>query len=113
MSRHTAIGNGIIRSIGEDEDADFVVGIRADGMIFVREEPQRRLRRGEKLPEVVIDPWEVWRSRGASAPADTESWVNALVAKVPIAKFEGSDPRKVAYAMKVWLLEELKQQKHG
>ena len=108
MSRYTNIGNGITRSLGEDEETDFVVEIRRDGMIVVREEPLRRLRRGEKLPEVVIDPWEAWRNRTAAQVMEPETWVDALIRDLPVAKFEGENPSKVAYAMKVWLLEELK-----
>ena len=106
MSRHTALGNGITRSLGAEDGTDFVVGIREDGMIVIREEPMRRLRRGEKLREVVVDPWQVWRDKSAVSTPDEV--LDRLLKAAPIAKFEeATDPKKIPYLLKVWLLRTL------
>ena len=90
-----------------------VVEITPDGEVVIREEPtHRRLKRGEKLPEVRINAREAFTSGSrVEEIAQAETWIDALIREAPVAKFEGDSPAKVAYSMKVWLLDRLNGEK--
>ena len=119
-SRHTTIAGSLSRSFGIDEinAVDLVAEMRDDGTISIREEPvDRKLKRGEKLPEVIIDVRETWEggkkkaSNAAAAPKEIESAIDRILAKLPIADLSG-DPDKVGYRAKVWLMKELQREFH-
>lgn len=117
-SRHTTLIGSLARSFGIDEKAatDLVVEFRDNGTIAIREEPvDRKLKRGEKLPEVVISVRETWdagkkkASNAAATPKAIESAIDRVIAKLPIADFSGA-PDKVGYQVKVWLMNELQKE---
>lgn len=110
LSRHTDIGNGIARSLGITGNKDLVVELRPPDRIVIRQEPVgRRLKRGEKLPEVEFSAQELWELKG-NAPNPHEL-VDSLIARLPVVKFEETDPKKVPYEVKTTLLRLLKGSK--
>ena len=119
-SRHTTLTGSLARSFGIDEvnATDLVAEFRDDGTIAIREEPvDRKLKRGEKLPEIVIDVRDTWEAgkkkaqTAAAAPKEIESVIDRILAKLPIADLSGT-PEKVGYHAKVWLMRELKREFH-
>lgn len=119
-SRHTTLIGSLARSFGIDEETatDLVAEFRDDGTIAIREEPvDRKLKRGEKLPEVVINVRETWNSgkkkanNAAAAPKAIESAIDRVLAKLPIADLSGS-PDKIGYHAKAWLIKELQKEFH-
>lgn len=119
-SRHTTISGSLARSFGIDEETatDMVAEFRDNGTIAIREEPvNRKLKRGEKLPEIVINIRETWEagkkkaSNAAAAPKEIESAIDRVLARLPIADLSGT-PEKVGYQAKVWLMRELKREFH-
>lgn len=117
-SRHTTLIGSLARSFGIDEEnaIDLVAEFRDDGTIAIREEPvDRKLKRGEKLPEVVINVRETWNAgkkkatNASAAPKAIESAIDRVIAKLPIADFSGT-PDKVGYQAKVWLMNELQKE---
>lgn len=119
-SRHTPISGSLSRSFGIDEETalDLVAELRDDGTIAIREEPvDRKLKRGEKLPEVVINIRETWdagkkkASNAKAAPKEIESAIDRVLARLPIADLSGP-PEKVGYQAKVWLMKELQKEFH-
>jgi hypothetical protein len=121
-SRHTPIAGSLSRSFGIDEinARDLVVEFRDNGTVAIREEPvDRKLKRGEKLPEVEINVRETWEagknkathSVAKAAPKELESAIDRVIAKLPIADLSG-DPEKVGYRAKAWLMKELQREFH-
>lgn len=119
-SRHTPIAGKLSRSFGinEDDALDLVAEFRDDGTIAIREEPvDRKLKRGEKLPEVVINVRDTWTagkkkaSTAAAAPKEIETVIDKVLARLPVADLTGT-PEKVGYQAKVWLMRELKKEFH-
>lgn len=119
-SRHTTLVGSLARSFGIDEEnaTDLVAEFRDDGTIAIREEPvDRKLKRGEKLPEVVINIRETWdagkkkANNAAAAPKAIESAIDRVIARLPIADLSGS-PDKVGYNAKAWLMNELQKEFH-
>jgi hypothetical protein len=111
-SRHTSVGGSLTRSFGIEGCNDLVVELSSDGQVIFRKEPaDRRIKRGEKLDEHRINVREVFGKMGFKPEKEIEvqEILEALVAKLPIARFEEDTPRNLAYSMKVWLLNELKQ----
>lgn len=117
-SRHTTLIGSLARSFGIDEETstDLVAEFRDDGTIAIREEPaDRKLKRGEKLPEVVINVRETWdagkkkATNAAAAPMAIESAIDRVMARLPIADLSGS-PEKVGYQAKAWLMRELRRE---
>ena len=111
-SRHTPMSGKLTRHFFTEENEDLVVELNAEGYVVFRREPNdRKLKRGEQLPEFRVNVIEACSN--LSAPAAEESDVAAILekiaAKVPIASFEDETPAKAAYKMKVWLLDELKK----
>lgn len=111
-SRHTPMTGRLTRSFGIDGTDDLVVELTAEGQVVFRKEPaDRKLKRGEQLPERRLCVREVMRDL-AGRPAkemEAEAIIVELMARAPIAKFEEDTPKNVAYAMKVWLLRELRR----
>ncbi len=111
-SRHTPMTGRLTRSFGIDGTDDLVVELTAEGQVVFRKEPaDRKLKRGEQLPERRMDVREVMRDL-AGRPAkemEAEAIIVELMVRAPIAKFEEDTPKNVAYAMKVWLLRELRR----
>ena len=109
-SRHTRIKGRLCRSFGYDGDDDLVVELCDSGRVVFRREPAtRKLRRGEKLPEVSLDVGEMFADMNATPPVDdAAALLEEVVRRVPIARFEDDNPRNVAYSMKVWLMKTLK-----
>lgn len=111
-SRHTTMTGRLVRSFGFDGNEDLVVELVDDGQVIFRKEPtDRKIRRGEQLPERRLNVREVMKdllARPAQEMAAAEI-IEAIIAKLPIAKFEEDEPKNIAYAMKVWLLNELKK----
>ena len=102
----------LTRSFGEEDGQDLVVELRDNGTIAIREEPTtRRLQRGEKLPEVVIDVRQAWNDRDKGKPVveAAEGLIDKLLRKLPIADF----PERIGYQFKVWALNALKEEKNG
>lgn len=112
-SRHTTISGKLARSFGISDGDDLVVELVDDGTIRIREEPvHRKLRRGEVLPEVVLDVREIWAKRGEAEPAGAaESLVDRLLAAVPIADLSGT-PQQMGYKTKAFLMGALKKEKN-
>lgn len=110
-SRHTKLTGKLTRSLGVSEGRDLVVELDAGGLVRIREEPvDRRLRRGEVLPEVVIDVREAFDKGPGCAPEDwIERAAARLESKAAIADFGEEAGAKPAYAMKVWLTKALKE----
>lgn len=112
-SRHTSIGQTTLRrSYGITNDEDLVVSLCPDNRVTIHKEPvDRKLRRGEKLPEVTIDIEEAWANRkddqvDNSTLSELESRIDRVIRKLPIADLSGS-PEKVGYIAKSWLMREL------
>jgi hypothetical protein len=102
----------LTRSFGIDGTDDLVVELNADGQVIFRKEPaDRKLRRGEQIPEKRMDIRETMKDLSGKPAKEMEvtAILEALLAKVPIAVFEGDTPKNLAYSMKCWLLKELKQ----
>jgi hypothetical protein len=111
-SRHTTMSGRLTRSFWIEGTEDFVVELVDDGQIIFRKEPaDRKIKRGEQLPERRLDIREVMRDLDARPKGEIEATaiIERLLEKAPIAKFEEEPPRSVAYAMKVWLIKELKR----
>lgn len=110
-SRHTKASGRLTRSLGIEDDHDLVAEICDDGTLRIREEPvNRKLRRGEVLPEVALIARDIWEARKTEAPVgDTERRIDKVLARLPIADLSGS-PEQVGYRAKVWLMKELKQE---
>lgn len=111
MSRHTQLTGeqSISRSLGSIENQDFVATLQGDRKLELRLEPlDRRMKRGEKCESMVVDLEELWDARAKPKEIPTDSFVDDLIRKLPIADFSGA-PDKVGYAAKVWLLNELKK----
>ena len=107
MSRHTLLKGSISRSLGVDGNEDTVVEIRDDRTVVIRKEPtDRRLGRGEKLPEVVIDVDDAWEKGNAASNAEAK--VDQLLSALHTADFSGQTPEKIEYKMRVWLINKLK-----
>lgn len=109
-SRHTPIGQTTLRrSYGITGNEDLVVSLHPDNRITIHKEPtDRKLRRGEELPEIAIDIEEAWANRVDDTPvSDLESRIDRVVRKLPIADLSGP-PEKVGYIAKSWLMRELK-----
>lgn len=112
MSRHTPAKGTLTRSFGNEEGEELVVELDAKGFVVFRREPLfRRLKRGEKLPELRLKVTDVMEnlSKPQADIGDTEDVLEELLKKLPIAKFEGDNPEKIAYHMKVWMLKTLKE----
>ena len=110
--RHTPIKGSLTRSFGADGSEDLVVELRESGHVVFRREPMdRRIKRGEQLPEKVVDVESTMQT--LSAPDTQESSVAEILEEIlrraPIAKIEGDRADKIAYNWKVWLLEELRR----
>jgi hypothetical protein len=108
----------LARSFGIDEETatDLVAEFRDNGTIAIREEPaDRKLKRGEKLPEVVINVLETWNAgkkkanNAAATPREITSAIDRVLARLPIADLSGS-PDKVGYQAKAWLMHELQRE---
>ena len=102
----------LVRSFGFDDTEDQVVELSDGHVIFRREPGDRKLKRGEKLPELRVNVAEACADLGG-APAkerDVADILWAVASRVPIAAFEGKSPDKIAYGMKVWLMKELKRE---
>lgn len=102
----------LTRSFGIEGTEDLVVELDAAGQVVFRKEPaDRKLKRSEKLPELRLDVGEVMKdlSGRSGKEMEVEEILEAILARVPIAKFEEDTPRNIAYAMKVWLMRELKR----
>jgi hypothetical protein len=101
------------RSFGIVDGDDLVVEMGDDGTVRIREEPvHRKLKRGEVLPEVVLDVREIWDRRADTEPAGAvESLVDRLMAAVPIADLSGT-PEQVGYKAKAFLMGVLKKEKN-
>lgn len=110
-SRHTAASGRLTRSFGIENDQDLVAEICDDGTLRIREEPtNRRLKRGEVLPEVVLVVRDIWETRKKEAPvADVERRIGKVLVRLPIADLSGT-AEQVGYKAKVWLMRELKQE---
>tara|TARA_R110002110_G_scaffold8326_6_gene41858 strand:- start:260 stop:613 length:354 start_codon:yes stop_codon:yes gene_type:complete len=109
-SRHTLMRGKITRSFGVDEESaeDLVIEL-SDGQIVVRREPlDRKIKRGERLPSVTLDPGTLLDQQG-KPEAGVQELLVELCSRLPIAKFEEGPADKVDYRAKVWLLAELKQ----
>lgn len=109
-SRHTPLKGKLTRSFGIDDEAnDLVVEINDEQGIVIRKEPaDRKLRRGEVLPSVVINPAEAYKNDGNPA-MDIAKILQELTRRMPIASFIEGPPNHVDYRAKVWLLAELNQ----
>lgn len=121
-SRHTPITGSLTRSYGISDFTalDLVVELRDNGTITIREEPvDRKLKRGEKLPEIEInvrDTWEVGKKKtthaaARAAPEEIVSAIDRVIAKLPIADLS-STPELVGYKAKAWLMKELQKEFH-
>jgi hypothetical protein len=100
----------LTRSFGIVDGMDLVVEMSADGVIVIREEPvDRRIGRGETLPEVRVTARDVWDNRSSDTPAtEAETWVDHLLTTLPVANLSGP-PERVGYLAKVWIMNELKR----
>jgi hypothetical protein len=112
MSRHTPAKGSLTRSFGNEDGEELVVELDAAGFVVFRREPLfRRLKRGEKLPELRLKVADIMEdlSKPQADIGDTEDVLEKLLKKLPIAKFEGDSPEKIAYSMKVWMMKALKE----
>lgn len=114
-SRHTEMRGTLARSFGVKDDLDLVVELREGGIIAVRQEPvDRRLKRGEVLPEVCLSVENVWASRKEEKPpketqSSLEKSIDRLVSRIPIASFGEDLGDKETYRIKAWLWANAKQ----
>jgi hypothetical protein len=109
--RHTPIRGKLTRSFGVVDDEDLVVELREEGQVVFRREPaDRKLRRGEQLPELVLNVEETCQNLGSRDSRDAIDLVEAVAARIPIAKFEEVRPERVAYEMKCWLIKEMEKE---
>lgn len=110
MSRHARITGKLSRSFGVEDDQDLVVELRGDDTIAIREEPvNRRLRRGEKLDELVLNPRELWDARKAKPKLeDIEARIDKVLARMPLMQLGAND--RLAYQAKVWLMREFERE---
>ena len=102
----------LTRSFGVDGTDDWVVELNADGRITFRKEPvDRKLRRGEKLPECTLNVRDVINNISTRPAKEIEvsDILENLLAQLPISKFEEDTPKNVVYNMKVWLMRELRR----
>lgn len=122
-SRHTPIAGKLARSFGIDEinATDLVAELRDDGTIAIREEPvDRKLKRGEKLLEVIInvsDAWVAGKNKAtakAEAPRALESAIDRVLSRLPIAELneQPGQADKFVYRAKAWLMKELQMELH-
>lgn len=111
-SRHTPIKGSLVRSFGLTGSEDLVVEMRDTGHVVIKMEPtDRRLKRGEKLPEVLIDVRGAWESRTVEEATPTDAVIDKLISRMPIAKFEEGPASTVDYRAKCWLMKQLKELK--
>jgi hypothetical protein len=112
MSRHTPAKGTLTRSFGNEEGEELVVELDAKGFVVFRREPLfRRRKRGEKHPELKLNVAEVMDNLSTPqvTAGEVESILDQLLKKLPVAKFEGDTPAKMAYNLKVWMLQSLKE----
>ena len=110
-SRHTSLlpGTQITRSLGADDETDFVAELRADGILQLREEQVgRRIGRGEKLPSLDLDLRLLWEQGKKTEAPEPANWLDEMIAAIPVADFSGT-PEKLGYQVKVWVLNYLKR----
>jgi hypothetical protein len=101
----------LTRSFGNEEGEELVVGLSDDGTVaFRRESVGRRLKRGEKHPELKLNVAEVMDNLSTPqvTAGEVEGILDQLIKKLPVAKFDGDTPAKMAYNLKVWMLQSLK-----
>ena len=120
MSRHTPLGNGLSRSLQADlegyEDSELVIHLEPGGVIRLVAEPtNRRLGRGETLPEVKLNAVELFNSRKSSkgdgnegelGEAFLDGKIKAVLTKVAITYDEGTPS---FYHAKVALLKAMRE----
>ena len=111
-SRHTPAKGLLTRSLGVEDDTDLVVGIDQDGTVMIRQEPtDRRLKRGEALPELRIDVRQAWEGRDAKGPVESEDTVRgiltALFHSLPVAADDEADVKNLT-KLKGWMWQRLR-----
>ena len=112
MPRHTTLKKKLTRSFGVESGEDRVVELDDAGYVTFRREPtHRRLKRGEKLPELKLDIEEVMDTLSGPPVKESElvEILEGIASQVPIAKLEGLTPEKAAYELKVWLIQTMKR----
>lgn len=113
--RHTPLDKPLSRIWKSKKDADLVVHLEPGGVVRLVEEPRRRLRRNEVLPEVVLDLDSLWEKQGKKADKVAESVEERVRARVlprvAIASC-GDETRidKVAYRIKAALYKALDEE---
>lgn len=110
-SRHPTMKGKLTRSFGIDETDDLVVELHEDGHVAFRKEPiHRKLKRGEQIPELRLNVAEICEElAGPPAQAnDVDAILQKVADRIPVASFEDESPAKVAYKMKVWLINAVK-----
>lgn len=118
MSRHTPIKGSLTRSFGVEDDQDLVVAMRDDGYVSVRYEPtHRKLKRGEILPQFSISVEDLWamRDKPVANSSEVGGILERIAAKLPVAQLIEDGEKNLGYAVKVWLMNALKDeiQKHA
>lgn len=113
-SRHTPMKGKLSRSFGFDDTEDLVVELNAEGFVAFRREPNdRKLKRGEQLPEVRLDVRDMCSDLSVPKPAAQEDEMVAILERVAgqltVRKFEEEPPKNLAHTMKFQLLDMLKQ----
>lgn len=110
-TRHTPMRGKLARSFGIEGTEDMVVELREEGVVAFRREPaDRKLKRGEQLPELALDVKETCQNLGSRDDRDAMDLVEAVAARIPIAKFSETKPENVAYEVKCWLMQEMKNE---
>ena len=97
-SRHTPAKGLLTRSLGVEDNQDLVVGLDENGTLLIRVEPtDRRLKRGEVLPELRIDARQAWSGKDTKTPTETEDTVReiltALFHTLPTAQMNENDQK--------------------
>ena len=115
--RHTPIPDKgkLCRSYGMDSETgeDIVVELRK-GEIEIRREPtDRKIKRGEKLPNLVLNVQELADNLNSSvdtteAEVSVQAILDEILLKLPVAKFEEESGNK-GYKVKAWLYQALKE----
>jgi hypothetical protein len=116
-SRHTPIKGKLTRSFGQEGNQDLVVEFNEAGYVAMRKEPvDRKLKRGEQLPEARLTLDELWEHVSqvpVSAPklGEVEQILDRLLARLATADLGieefGERPH---YRLKAWLWQQLKNQ---
>lgn len=122
MSRHTPIGSGLSRSMNADleglSDSELVIHLDPGGIIRLTAEPtNRRLGRGEILPEVKLDAVKLFNENKPGKvvskvdglkfnDASLESKIDKVLSLVAIEHDEGS---QIFYQAKVSLMKAVKK----